>query len=148
MWVSLMLRKLKKKYWSYHSIRSLKASLSLAENCEFAEHIKSEKKYVLDLAARGIPDQIEERLDAAINWLLRAQKATGDDGVSLGYFPLSVQNGWRPSYPETTGYIITSLLKYAQEFEREDIAQAACFLVSQQASFISGQILNVNGGQR
>ncbi len=30
----------------------------------------------------------------------------------------------------------------------EDIAQAACFLVSPQASFITGQILNVNGGQR
>ncbi len=29
----------------------------------------------------------------------------------------------------------------------EDIAQAACFLVSPQASFITGQILNVNGGQ-
>ncbi|NOZ39443.1 MAG: SDR family oxidoreductase [Planctomycetes bacterium] len=30
----------------------------------------------------------------------------------------------------------------------EDIAQAACFLVSPDASFITGQILNVNGGQR
>jgi len=30
----------------------------------------------------------------------------------------------------------------------EDIAQAACFLASSQASFITGQILNVNGGQK
>jgi len=29
-----------------------------------------------------------------------------------------------------------------------DVAQAACFLVSPQAAFLTGQILNVNGGQR
>jgi hypothetical protein len=120
-----MLGKLKEKYWSYNSKRNLEARLARAENREFAEHVKSEKEHVLDLAAQGIPDQIEERLDAAVNWLLRAQSATEDNGVSQGYFPLSIPNGWQPSYPETTGYIITSLLKYAKEFEREDIAQAA-----------------------
>jgi hypothetical protein len=120
-----MLRKLKEKYWSYSSKKRLEERLALADNREFAEHVKSEKKRVLDLAARGGAGQIQERLDAAIIWLLRAQNATNDDGVSQGYFPLSEQNGWKPSYPETTGYIITSLLNYAREYEREDIARAA-----------------------
>ncbi len=124
-WGLLVLRKLKEKYWSYNSRKRLEASLALPDNRVFSEYVKAEQEEVLGLAAQGIPNQIEERLDAAVNWLSTAQNATDDDGVSLGYFPLSGQGRWRPSYPETTGYIITSLLNYAREFECEDIASAA-----------------------
>jgi hypothetical protein len=34
-------------------------------------------------------------------------------------------NGWRPSYPETTGYIIPSLLEYAERFNDPDIRRRA-----------------------
>lgn len=49
-------------------------------------------------------------LKEAARWILRAQAATPDDGVSGGY---SLEDGWIPSYSETTGYIIPTLLAYA-----------------------------------
>ncbi|MBF0613777.1 MAG: hypothetical protein G8237_07910 [Magnetococcales bacterium] len=63
-----------------------------------------------------------QRAHAAAEWLIRAWKSTPDDGVSMGYFPCDpperspLGNGWRPSYPETTGYIMVSLLDYALRF--------------------------------
>ncbi|MBF0110227.1 MAG: hypothetical protein HQL76_13740 [Magnetococcales bacterium] len=58
------------------------------------------------------------RANEALNWLFRAQDATTDDGVSMGCFPMDEGNTiWRPSYPETTGYIIVTLLEYADAFQ-------------------------------
>lgn len=53
----------------------------------------------------------EAHLLAAEAWLCRAQDATPDGGVSYGY---SIRGGWRPSYPETTGYIATTFLRLAE----------------------------------
>jgi hypothetical protein len=47
---------------------------------------------------------------AALDWLKQAQDATPDGGVSYGYFPTSRAAGWDVSYPETTGYIMTSFV--------------------------------------
>jgi uncharacterized protein YyaL (SSP411 family) len=47
----------------------------------------------------------------AARWLVRARLATPDDGVSGGY---SFEDGWIASYPETTGYIIPTLLSVAE----------------------------------
>jgi hypothetical protein len=66
-----------------------------------------------------------ERAKAAADWLLRAQAATADDGVSYGYFPYGSGNGWKTSYPETTGYIISTLLEYANNTGDTQIAEAA-----------------------
>ncbi len=44
-----------------------------------------------------------------IDWLVYAQEMTRDGGVSSGY---SLIFGWRPSYPETSGYIIPTLIDY------------------------------------
>jgi hypothetical protein len=49
-------------------------------------------------------------LQAAMEWLSTAQDVTECGGVSAGYF---FPTGWLPPYPETTGYIIPTLLKYA-----------------------------------
>ncbi len=49
-------------------------------------------------------------LKAAIEWLTRAQDITKCGGVSAGY---SLETGWDPPYPETTGYIIPTFLQYA-----------------------------------
>ena len=51
-----------------------------------------------------------EHLQAAIDWLCRAQDASGSGGVSGGFHFVE---GWLPPYPETTGYIITTFLDYA-----------------------------------
>jgi len=48
-------------------------------------------------------------LKAALDWLCRAHDA-GGGGVSAGYF---LRRGWMPPYPETTGYIIPTLLRCA-----------------------------------
>ncbi|MBI1893817.1 MAG: terpene cyclase/mutase family protein [Candidatus Rokubacteria bacterium] len=65
-------------------------------------------------------------LEEVARWILRAQAATPDDGVSGGY---SFEDGWIASYPETTGYIIPTLLTYAdysgdREYARRSLAMA------------------------
>ncbi len=71
---------------------------------------------------RGVRFMFEERLRrngqvpgdrecvaAAARWLLRAQEANRDGGVSIGYYVLT--RHWGPSYPETTGYVLTTMLQ-------------------------------------
>ena len=113
------------RYWEYGRKQERKVQLKSADLAFFANHMVSEKVNVPKLAAVGIENEIDERLHAAVSWILRAKDTSPDDGVSLGFFPLAPEKGWKPSYPETTGYIITSLLKYAADFDRPDIRQAA-----------------------
>ena len=56
-----------------------------------------------------------EHLSAAIKWLETAQDATTDGGVAGRY---SLSSGWSSSYPETTGYIIPTLLRLEEVFEK------------------------------
>ncbi len=67
------------------------------------------------------------RARAAAEWLARAQDATPDDGVSAGYFPCERKagDGWLPSYPETTGYTIPTLLEYAERYGADQMRQRA-----------------------
>jgi len=59
-------------------------------------------------------------IGAVIDWLCRAQNhtASGDDGVARHY---SLISGWATSYPETTGYIVPTLLRLAELHERNDL---------------------------
>lgn len=65
-------------------------------------------------------------LGAAIDWLCRAQDARDGHadagGVSAGW---SFEDGWLPSYPETTGYIIETLLAAAQVLKRPELVGRA-----------------------
>ncbi len=58
---------------------------------------------------------VDTRLRAAADWLLRSFEVCGRTGSSAFYsrffFPIK---GWAPPYPETTGYIIPTLLRYAR----------------------------------
>jgi len=69
------------------------------------------------------PDEKQKKLaiGRAVNWLLQAQKATSDEG--MGSFHLV--NQWSSSYPETTGYIIPTLLQYASANNDNNIQEAA-----------------------
>jgi hypothetical protein len=72
-------------------------------------------------------------LEEAAAWILRAQTASPDDGVSAGY---SFEDGWLASYPETTGYIIPTLLAYAEysgdgEYARRALEMADWLLTVQ-----------------
>jgi len=51
----------------------------------------------------------EQHMRLAVEWLAKAQDSQSDDGVSALY---SVTDSWDVSYPETTGYIIPTLLNY------------------------------------
>ena len=71
----------------------------------------------------GPEKPLEQHLQAAVDWLLRAQTATPDDGVAHSY---DLRRGlWHASYPETTGYVIPTLLDYASLFKQPRFAEAA-----------------------
>jgi uncharacterized protein YyaL (SSP411 family) len=78
----------------------------------------------LTLPRNALPPP-EESLRAAIDWICRAQDASGDGGVarsySIAYHRFFKRRGWLPSYPETTGYIIPTLFDYAKRVNREDV---------------------------
>jgi hypothetical protein len=63
-------------------------------------------------------------IDAATDWLCQAQdhSASQDGGVARDY---SLQSGWASSYPETTGYIIPTMLAVAQLRRRDDLSERA-----------------------
>jgi len=50
-------------------------------------------------------------LDLCIEWLCRSHDVTGRRGSSKGY---SLLHGWLPAYPETTGYVLGTLLRYGE----------------------------------
>ena len=53
-----------------------------------------------------------DHLRAAVEWLLRAHDASSDGGVAGRY---TLSGGWTSSYPETTGYIVPTLLALESE---------------------------------
>jgi hypothetical protein len=72
------------------------------------------------------PQPHEAHLQAAVDWLCRAQDVRdgqGDaGGVSAGW---SFEDGWLPSYPETTGYIIETMLAAADVLRRPELVARA-----------------------
>ncbi|MCI0485697.1 MAG: hypothetical protein L0229_03760 [Blastocatellia bacterium] len=61
-------------------------------------------------------------LEEAVGWLCRAQDAGGGGGVSYGF---DLREGWLPPYPETTGYIIPTFLRYARVCESQARSEKA-----------------------
>jgi hypothetical protein len=59
-------------------------------------------------------------IDECIAWIARAQDRshTQDGGVARHY---SLVEGWASSYPETTGYIVPTLLACAQDASQDDL---------------------------
>jgi hypothetical protein len=62
----------------------------------------------------------EAVVDACTAWLCRAQdqSRTSDGGVSRDF---SLIKGWASSYPETTGYIIPTMIELARRTGRDDL---------------------------
>lgn len=66
---------------------------------------------VKDLVMRPTPPSATGvHVREALEWIYRAQDTGKDRGVSHSYV---LDRGWMPSYPETTGYIIPTLLNLA-----------------------------------
>ena len=66
----------------------------------------------------------------ALSWLKRAQDHTTDGGVAAYYEALynpmrSANHGWASPYPETTGYIISTVFDFYQETGDQDLFNRA-----------------------
>jgi len=107
---------LRENYWDLSQMVSRVASLARPENRAFRRRVVQELGWYLLNGPTPIRGEARERARAAAEWLFRAQDARRDDGVAQGYFPCDGAEAWRPSYPETTGYIISSLLEYAERY--------------------------------
>jgi len=68
----------------------------------------------------------EVHLRGAIDWLCRAQDVRNGEsdagGVSAGW---SFEDGWLPSYPETTGYIVETFLAAADILKQPELIERA-----------------------
>jgi uncharacterized protein YyaL (SSP411 family) len=64
----------------------------------------------------------EKRTQATLQWVERSIQATGYRG-SAAYF--HIWRGWSAAYPETTGYLIETLLDYAAYFNNESYKNLA-----------------------
>jgi folate-dependent phosphoribosylglycinamide formyltransferase PurN len=77
----------------------------------------------------------QDHLHAAINWLYQSQDVCESGGSSAGY---NLILGWQDPYPETTGYIIPTLYRYAaqtgSEEEKKRATRMAEWLLSVQLS--------------
>lgn len=78
-----------------------------------------------DLFRRRTTDPgIEKIVECCANWLLKAQEASASsDGGVASHFSFS--EGWASSYPETTGYIVPTLLEVSKRSGREDCRTSA-----------------------
>ena len=77
--------------------------------------------------SHGLPPEdpgIDRAIDEVAGWLCRAQdcSASADGGVARHY---SLITGWGTSYPETTGYIVPTLLAYARLRNDQHIRERA-----------------------
>jgi len=71
---------------------------------------------------------VEKHLEGALAWILVAQRQGGDGGIAA-HFDL-LRGRWAPSYPETTGYTIPTLLACAERLGRPALRDTAIDLAS------------------
>jgi hypothetical protein len=76
--------------------------------------------------AAGLRDDVqpEVAIELATHWLCRAQdrSTTADGGISRHF---SLNSGWAPSYPETTGYIVPTFIALADRRNAPELADRA-----------------------
>lgn len=100
-----------------NSARALRAHMRLPDAARAA------RRQDLSVGLRADPGN-ERVIDAGLRWLGTAQdhSASHDGGVARDY---GLVDGWAASYPETTGYIVPTLLDCAQRLERPDLLERA-----------------------
>jgi hypothetical protein len=115
--------------------KSVKAALR--SGLEFINTYSYESRMALAVKRqeqRAAPLSVAPRrphLDAAIAWIMRAQDADSTGGVPWGFRarrPVRTAHplGWIAPYPETTGYIIPTMLRYADLANDRGIVERAC----------------------
>jgi uncharacterized protein YyaL (SSP411 family) len=126
-------RSLREHYWAADQFMGRLNLLKRPANSAFKQTVRRDFSHFLFGRVQPVAGATETHARAAVDWILRAHEAGGDGGVSLGYFPCDVEAGWRSSYPETTGYIITSLLAFSRRFHEESVAEQAFRMANWQA---------------
>lgn len=129
----------------------LAAAKAAARNVlECRPWVSGHAAYLLhQVSGRGPLDQVgaqdEAALRAAANWLAAAQDSQSDGGISGRY---KLAKGWSSSYPETTGYIIPTLLRLADHWNEtgwhDRARRAVDFLLDLQlpdGAFPGGEVL-------
>jgi hypothetical protein len=116
---------LKQNYWAMGDIGSKLSNLRGEKATNFRKLVIKDQLNFINNTVVPIQDESRPRAELAIQWLLTAQKATADNGVSLGYFLNNKQMSFKESYPETTGYIIQSFCDYSLQYNaKEYLTQA------------------------
>lgn len=110
-------RSLREHYWAADQFRRRLVRLRSSANHVFSRTAREDLSRFFLGRVRPLSGETEKHARAAVEWILLAQSFGGDGGVSLGYFPCDEAGGWLPSYPETTGYIISSLLVFGRQFQ-------------------------------
>ena len=108
-------------------IRALKATLdpvrSVLDDMRLPADAKREIRR--DRAGLAMEDMGPARVIAAsLDWIGRAQdnSPNADGGVARHF---SLVSGWGRSYPETTGYIVPTMLEQARLLDRPDLSERA-----------------------
>jgi hypothetical protein len=97
--------------------------LSLYTHWRLPQSAKMEYK----MDRRGLPPDdpgIDRTVAEAVGWICRAQDRNRlkDGGVARDY---SLINGWNSSYPETTGYIVPTMIACAEAFNDNSLRDRA-----------------------
>lgn len=70
---------------------------------------------------------LDDHLLKTVDWIIQAHiKVADGGGISKGYDLL--RSSWSPTYPETTGYTIPTLLNVAKVYNRSDLRSLALSL--------------------
>ncbi|MGR9052257.1 MAG: prenyltransferase/squalene oxidase repeat-containing protein [Gammaproteobacteria bacterium] len=98
------------------------------------EHISIVFDDIKGLSRQPAADD-ETHLKAAIEWLCRAQDQRRNQndhgGVSAGW---SFEDGWLPSYPETSGYIVETFLAAEKTLNNPDLKKRASQIIEWELS--------------
>jgi hypothetical protein len=89
------------------------------------EHLRLVGRDLLGVRPAPVAEH-REHLEAVIGWLTRAQDRRNGQpdagGVSAGW---SFEDGWLPSYPETSGYIVETFIAAARILDRPELMERA-----------------------
>jgi hypothetical protein len=91
------------------------------------QKLPAEARAELERDHRSLPEHdpgIERVAREGLAWLVRAQQesASRDGGVARDW---SLINGWNTSYPETTGYIVPTMIEGAHRYGDDTLRQSA-----------------------
>jgi len=67
-----------------------------------------------------LEQKLKQGLDKSISWLIQTERKNGGSAAQF-----SLLNGWGNAYPETTGYIIPTLLNYGKKYDDDNAIKTA-----------------------